>query len=132
MIISRLWFPGKHDSESCEAYSDPYDNSSPAITVGPRMIMCPFDPKATGLADNSSNTGDYIVWSSSPYAHVHVMGLPAGNQWPLTSRSSKSWSRTPKAKFIDSEGLDLGFQRLARQPELRSGAFGTTNSAGGL
>jgi hypothetical protein len=30
--------------------SDPYDETSPAITVGPHwMIMWPFDPKATGL-----------------------------------------------------------------------------------
>ena len=60
--------------------SDPYDKSSPAITVGPHwMIMWPFDPKATGLPTTHRDTGAYIMWSDSPYAHVHVMGRPGGN-----------------------------------------------------
>jgi hypothetical protein len=61
--------------------SDPYDKTSPAITVGPHwMIMWPFDGKATGLPTTRRGTGAYIMWAGSPYAHVHVMGRPAGNQ----------------------------------------------------
>lgn len=57
--------------------SDPYDKTSPAITVGPHwMIMWPFDPKATGLPTVHKSTGAYIMWAGSPYAHVHVMGRP--------------------------------------------------------
>jgi hypothetical protein len=57
--------------------SDPYDQTSPAITVGPHwMIMWPFDPKATGLPIHHRDTGAYIMWAGSPYAHVHVMGRP--------------------------------------------------------
>jgi hypothetical protein len=57
--------------------SDPYDTTSPAITVGPHwMIMWPFDPKTTGLPTTHKNTGAYIMWAGSPYAHVHVMGRP--------------------------------------------------------
>ncbi len=57
--------------------SDPYDKTSPAITVGPHwMIMWPFDAKATGLPTVHKDTGAYIMWSGSPYAHVHVMGRP--------------------------------------------------------
>lgn len=61
--------------------SDPYDRTSPPITVPPHwMIMWPFDPKATGLPTTHRETGAYIMWSGSPYAHVHVMGRPEGNQ----------------------------------------------------
>jgi hypothetical protein len=57
--------------------SDPYDKTSPAITVGPHwMIMWPFDPEATGLPVIHKDTGAYIMWAGSPYAHVHVMGHP--------------------------------------------------------
>ena len=61
--------------------SDPYDKTSPPITVPPHwMIMWPFDPKATGLPTEHRDTGAYIMWAGSPYAHVHVMGRPEGNQ----------------------------------------------------
>lgn len=57
--------------------SNPYDETSPAITVGPHwMIMWPFDPKATGLPTTHKPTGAYIMWAGSPYAHLHVMGRP--------------------------------------------------------
>jgi hypothetical protein len=57
--------------------SDPYDTTSPPITVGPHwMIMWPFNPTATGLPIKHRDTGAYIMWAGSPYAHVHVMGRP--------------------------------------------------------
>ena len=61
--------------------SDPFDKTSPPITVGPHWtIMWPFDAKATGLPTTHRDTGAYIMWAGSPYAHVHVMGRPEGNQ----------------------------------------------------
>ena len=57
--------------------SDPYDKTSEAITVGPHwMIMWPFDPKTTGLPTTHKQTGAYVMWAGSPYAHLHVMGRP--------------------------------------------------------
>ena len=57
--------------------SDPYDKTSPAITVGPHwMIMWPFNAKTTGLPTTHKATGAYIMWAGSPYAHLHVMGRP--------------------------------------------------------
>jgi hypothetical protein len=45
--------------------------------LGPHwMIMWPFDPKATGLPTTHKPTGTYVMWSGSPYAHVHIMGRP--------------------------------------------------------
>jgi hypothetical protein len=59
--------------------SDPYDRTSPLIPIGPHwMIMWPFDPKATGLPTTHRNTGAYVMWAGTPYAHVHVMGAPEG------------------------------------------------------
>jgi hypothetical protein len=59
--------------------SDPYDTTSPPITVPAHwMIMWPFDPKATGLPVTHRDTGAYIMWSGSPYAHLHIMGRPQG------------------------------------------------------
>lgn len=57
--------------------TDPYDKTSPPITVGPHwMIIWPFDPKTTGLPTTHKPTGAYIMWAGSPYAHLHVMGRP--------------------------------------------------------
>jgi hypothetical protein len=57
--------------------SDPYDQTSPAITIGPHwMIMWPFDPKTTGLPTTHKETGAFIMWADSPYAHLHIMGRP--------------------------------------------------------
>ena len=60
--------------------SDPHDHSSPGITVPPHwMIMWPFDAKATGLPTTHRDTGAYIMWSGTPYAHMHIMGRPEGS-----------------------------------------------------
>ncbi len=60
--------------------SDPYDKTSPPITVPPHwMIMWPFDAKATGLPTTHRDKGAYIMWAGSPYAHLHVMGRPDGS-----------------------------------------------------
>jgi hypothetical protein len=57
--------------------SDPYDKTSPPIKIGPHwMIMWPFDRATTGLPTNHRPSGAYIMWSGTPYAHVHVMGKP--------------------------------------------------------
>jgi hypothetical protein len=61
--------------------SDPYDSTSPLISIGPhRMIMWPFDPAGTGLPATHRDTGSYIMWAGTPYAHVHVMGNPKGEK----------------------------------------------------
>jgi hypothetical protein len=61
--------------------SDPHDHTSSAITVPSHwMIMWPFDAKATGLPTTHRDTGAYIMWSGTPYAHMHIMGSPEGNR----------------------------------------------------
>jgi hypothetical protein len=61
--------------------SDPFDQTSPAVPIGPHwMIMWPFDAKATGLPTTHHDHGAYIMWSGYPYAHLHIMGRPDGNQ----------------------------------------------------
>ena len=61
--------------------SNPHDRTSPGITVPPHwMIMWAFDAKATGLPTTHRDTGAYIMWSGTPYAHMHVMGRPSGKE----------------------------------------------------
>jgi hypothetical protein len=53
--------------------------SDATITVGPQwMIIWPFDPKATGLSATKKDTGAFILWAGTPYAHLHIMGQPIG------------------------------------------------------
>jgi len=57
--------------------SDPYDQTSPPIKIGPHwMILWPFDPKTSGLPTTHRANGAYIMWAGTPYAHVHIMGAP--------------------------------------------------------
>jgi hypothetical protein len=41
-------------------------------------------------------------------------------------------SRTSEAEFVDPESFDLGFQRLAREPEFHRDAPNAADSSGGL
>jgi hypothetical protein len=57
--------------------SDPYDKTSPPITVGPHwMIIWPFDAKTDRLANYASGCRRVHHVGQIPYAHVHVMGRP--------------------------------------------------------
>jgi hypothetical protein len=67
--------------------SDPFDQKSPAITIGPHwMIMWPFDAKGTGLPTTHRETGAFIMWAGTPWAHVHIMGRPEGNSATVTEK----------------------------------------------
>jgi hypothetical protein len=61
--------------------SDPFDKTSPPIKIGPHwMILWPFNGKATGLPTTHRKTGAYMMWAGTPWAHVHIMGRPTGNE----------------------------------------------------
>jgi len=69
------------DGATQRSDSDPFDNTSPAIKIGPHwMILWPFDGKATGLPTTHRKSGAYIMWANTPWAHVHIMGRPEGNE----------------------------------------------------
>src|SRR5262249_8046031 len=47
--------------------------------IGPHwMILWPFDPQTTGLSAARKDAGAYIMLAGTPYAHLHIMGNPAG------------------------------------------------------
>jgi hypothetical protein len=49
------------------------------VKIGPQwMIIWPFDPKASGLSATRKDTGAYILWPGTPYAHLHIMGQAVG------------------------------------------------------
>jgi hypothetical protein len=53
--------------------------SGQTITSGPQWIITwPFDPKASGLSATKKDTGAFIRWAGTPYAHLNVMGQAVG------------------------------------------------------
>ena len=53
--------------------------SGATVKIGPQwMIIWPFDPKATGLSATKKDTGAYIMWPGTSYAHLHINGQPVG------------------------------------------------------
>ena len=57
--------------------SGPSDKASPPITIGPHwMIMWPFDAKTSGLAEKPAQTGTWIMWAGTPYAHLMINQRP--------------------------------------------------------
>jgi hypothetical protein len=66
--------------------SDRSDKTAAPVTVGPHwVILWPFDPKTTGLSATRKDTGAYISWAGTPYAHLHIMGQPVGTPMPHVS-----------------------------------------------
>jgi hypothetical protein len=59
--------------------SSPSDKTNSPITIGPQwIIIWPFDQKTSGLSKTPKDTGAYIMWAGTPYAHLHIMGNPVG------------------------------------------------------
>ncbi len=57
--------------------SDPWATSGTAQHWPPGyVILWPFDPKATGFSDKPKNTGSWIMWAGTPYAHLMVNQRP--------------------------------------------------------
>ena len=53
------------------------------IKIGPQWIITwPFDPKASGLSATKKDTGAYIRWAGTPYAHLNIMGQAVGEPSP--------------------------------------------------
>ena len=40
------------------------------------LIVWPFDPKTTGLSDQPKESGTWIMWAGTPYAHIMIMQKP--------------------------------------------------------
>jgi hypothetical protein len=57
--------------------TDPWATSGTPIQEPPHwMILWPFDPKASGLPDQVKNTGTWIMWAGTPYAHLMINQIP--------------------------------------------------------
>jgi hypothetical protein len=57
--------------------SDPNATSGTPIKEPPHwMIMWPFDPNVTGLPVESKQTGTWIMWAGTPYAHLMINQRP--------------------------------------------------------
>lgn len=57
--------------------TDPYATSGTPIKEPAHwMIMWRFDPKTSGLADKPAQTGTWIMWAGTPYAHLMINQHP--------------------------------------------------------
>lgn len=57
--------------------SDPMANSGTPIKEPPHwMIMAPFDPQTTGLPTEPKQTGTWIMWAGTPWAHLMINQRP--------------------------------------------------------
>ncbi len=57
--------------------TDPWATSGTVHKWAPGwVILWPFDPKETGLSDQPKNTGTWIMWARTPYAHLMIMQKP--------------------------------------------------------
>ncbi len=67
---------GGSDVSNTDPYAKPGKDTK-WIQTGPHwMLMWPMDPKTTGLPTTPSNTGAYIMWAGTPWAHVMINGQP--------------------------------------------------------
>ena len=57
--------------------TDPYAISGTPINEPPHwMILWPFDPKTTGLPIEPKQTGTWIMWANTPWAHLMINQKP--------------------------------------------------------
>jgi hypothetical protein len=57
--------------------TDPWATSGNPIKEPPHwMIMWPFDPKTSGLPTEPKQTGTWIMWAGTPYAHLMINQKP--------------------------------------------------------
>lgn len=56
---------------------DPYATKGTPIKEPPHyMVMWPFDAKTSGFTTKASDTGTWIMYSGTPWAHLMVNGKP--------------------------------------------------------
>ena len=57
--------------------TDPNATSGTPIKEPPHwMILWPFDPKTSGLATEAKQTGAWIMWAGTPWAHLMINQKP--------------------------------------------------------
>jgi hypothetical protein len=86
--------------------------SGATVKVGPQwMIVWPFDPKATGFSATRKDTGAYVRWPGSPYAHLNIMGPAVGP--PVTHLASEYAGHMPAMAVHDGSTVAAGTQEPA-------------------
>jgi hypothetical protein len=67
---------GGSDISDRDPWAKP-DPNTKFVTSPPHiMILWPYDPQTSGLSDTPKQTGTWIMWSGTPYAHLMVNGTP--------------------------------------------------------
>jgi hypothetical protein len=57
--------------------TDPWATSGTPHKCAPGwLIVWPLDPKTSGLSDQPKDSGAWIMWAGTPYAHLMIMQKP--------------------------------------------------------
>src|SRR5512142_357508 len=57
--------------------TDPWATSGKVHTWAPGWVLAwPFDPKTSGFSDQPKDSGTWVMWAGTPYAHLMVMQKP--------------------------------------------------------
>ena len=57
--------------------TDPWATSGTAHRWAPGWVLLwPFDPKSSGFSDQPKDTGTWVMWAGTPYAHLMIMQQP--------------------------------------------------------
>jgi hypothetical protein len=100
------------------------------VKVGPQwMIIWPFDPKTTGFSATRKDTGAYVRWAGSPYAHLNIMGQPVGP--PVTHLASEHAGHMPAMAVHDGSTGAAGIHEPAEVQIARAVSAGPTHVADG-
>lgn len=88
------------------------DAAGTTRTLGPQwMIIWPFDPKTTGISAIAKDTGAYIRWAGTPYAHLNILGQPVGP--PATHLASEHAAHMMAMAVHDGSAAIVGADESA-------------------
>lgn len=67
---------GGSDISATDPWAKP-DKGTQYVSSPPHyMVMWPFDAKSSGLSDKPKQTGTWIMWAGTPYAHLMINQTP--------------------------------------------------------
>jgi hypothetical protein len=67
---------GGSDISATDPWAKADKNTKFVISPPHYMVMWPYDPKATGFSATPKQTGTWIMWAGTPYAHLMVNQVP--------------------------------------------------------
>jgi hypothetical protein len=67
---------GGSDISATDPWAKADKNTKFVVSPPHYMVMWPYDPKTTGFSATPKQTGTWIMWAGTPYAHLMVNQVP--------------------------------------------------------